>query len=135
MQAHLIPCVRTYSVNFVDNFLATVSTWFPTWHVSLHVLNIWLKIVKIELSGNYWPCQDLRCCQLSLKVNLMWPSLITLDICLCYSNINRTGNSIHSLLHQKTIWKRVCYWIMIVNAYMFSTTFTYLFPSNSIAIL
>ena len=44
MQAHLIQCVHTCSVDFADDLRATVSTCFPTWHSSLHVLDKWLKV-------------------------------------------------------------------------------------------
>jgi len=44
MQAHLIPCVHTCSVDFADDLRATFSTCFPTWHSSLHDLNKWLKV-------------------------------------------------------------------------------------------
>ena len=40
-------------VAFADNLRATVSTRFPTWHSSLHVLNKWLKVVKVE------SCQEI----------------------------------------------------------------------------
>ena len=48
MQAHLIPCVHTCSVENADDLRATASTCFPTWHSSLHVLNKWLKVVNVE---------------------------------------------------------------------------------------
>ena len=53
MQAHLIPCVHTCSVDFADDLRATVSTCFPTWHSSMHVLNKWLKVVKVA------SCQEI----------------------------------------------------------------------------
>jgi len=45
MQTHLIPCVHTCSVDFADGLL---STCFPTWHSSLHVLNKWLKVESCQ---------------------------------------------------------------------------------------
>ena len=68
------------------------------------------------------------------KLNVTISDDFTLETYLCYSNINQTGKSIVYLV-KKTIWKRVCYRIMIVHAYMCSTTFTYVFPSNSIALI
>ena len=128
MQAHLIPCVHACSVAFADNLRATVSTRFPTWHSSLHVWNKWFHVVKGE------SCQEIinpvrTSTMAESKCNATIIDNFTLETYLCYSNINRTGKSIHSLLHQKTIWKCVCYWIMIVHADMCSTAFTYLFPS------
>ena len=53
MQTHLIPGVHTFSVDFAYDLLATVATCFPTWHSSMHVLNKWLNVVKVE------SCQDI----------------------------------------------------------------------------
>jgi len=99
MQTHLIPGVHTFSVDFAYDLLATVATCFPTWHSSMHVLNKWLKVEICQLLTLSGPQM------LSTKAESIFCVTIidnfTLETYLCYSNIIRTGKSIHSLLHQQ----------------------------------
>ena len=64
------------------------------------------------------------------KFNVIIIDDFTLETYLCYSNINRTSKSIHSLLNQKTIGKRVRYWIMIVSACLHVFYNIYIFVSK-----